>query len=67
MTSVSQQPGFRSEDIRTVAIIGAGLIGGAWAAFFLSRGLKVQVFDTDPRGEIKLHTVVENALADLRQ
>lgn len=67
MTAVPQQARFRSEEVRTVALIGAGLIGGAWAAFFLSRGLKVQVFDTDAGGEIRLHKVVGNALADLRQ
>ncbi|EUB99355.1 3-hydroxyacyl-CoA dehydrogenase [Rhizobium sp. CF080] len=58
---------FRSEDIETVAIIGAGLIGGAWAAFFLSRGLKVRVYDTDPEGARRLEKVVGNALEDLRQ
>lgn len=58
---------FRSEDIETVAIIGAGLIGGAWAAFFLSRGLKVRVYDTDPEGAVRLEKVVGNALEDLRQ
>lgn len=58
---------FRSENIETVAIIGAGLIGGAWAAFFLSRGLRVRVYDTDPEGAVRLEKVVGNALEDLRQ
>ncbi|MFK4259594.1 3-hydroxyacyl-CoA dehydrogenase NAD-binding domain-containing protein [Agrobacterium tumefaciens] len=65
---MSVAPGsFRSEDIRTVAIIGAGLIGGSWAAFFLSRGLKVRVYDPDVSGEPRLREVVDNALADLAQ
>ncbi|MGK6311473.1 3-hydroxyacyl-CoA dehydrogenase NAD-binding domain-containing protein [Neorhizobium sp. DT-125] len=58
---------FRSEAIGTVAIIGAGLIGGGWAAFFLSRGLKVRVYDVDPDGGAKLQKVVATALADLEQ
>lgn len=58
---------YRSEEIGTVAIVGAGLIGGAWAAFFLSRGLKVRVFDTDPQGEEKLRATAADALADLEQ
>ncbi|WP_205421188.1 3-hydroxyacyl-CoA dehydrogenase NAD-binding domain-containing protein [Rhizobium terrae] len=58
---------YRSETIRSVAVVGAGLIGGAWAAFFLSRGLDVKVFDVDPHGNEKLHETVAHALADLEQ
>jgi len=36
------------EDIRQVAVIGAGTIGASWTAAFLSRGLKVRVYDPSP-------------------
>jgi len=60
-------PPFRSEAIRVVALIGAGLIGGAWAAFFLSRGLSVRVHDPHPQAEAKLREVVTGALTDLEE
>ena len=36
------------EDIRQVAVIGAGTIGASWTAAFLSRGLRVAVYDPSP-------------------
>ncbi|RDW65943.1 putative Catalytic activity [Aspergillus mulundensis] len=33
------------EDIKTVAVIGCGVIGASWACLFLSRGLNVIIFD----------------------
>jgi carnitine 3-dehydrogenase len=56
---------YRSENIGTVAVIGAGLIGGAWAAFFMSRGLRVRVHDPDAGSEARLRGVIDAALADL--
>ena len=32
-------------EIRTIGIIGAGLVGAAWAAFFAAKGLAVNVYD----------------------
>ena len=46
---------------RRVAIIGAGVIGGGWAARFLLSGWEVRVFDTDPGAERRLGEVLENA------
>ena len=63
---MSQGP-FRSKDIATVAIVGGGLIGGAWAAFFLSRGLAVRVHDPRPDAEAAIRPIIEQALADLAQ
>lgn len=37
-----------SHNIRTVAVIGAGVIGRSFTALFLSHGLKVLVFVSDP-------------------
>ncbi|KAB5518014.1 hypothetical protein GE09DRAFT_1044988 [Coniochaeta sp. 2T2.1] len=34
-----------SQRIRTVAVVGCGVIGSSWASLFLSRGLKVIIFD----------------------
>jgi 3-hydroxyacyl-CoA dehydrogenase len=46
---------FRGPDrIGTVAVIGAGLIGGGWAAAYLARGLTVRVADPAPDTEPKL-------------
>ncbi len=58
---------YRSKDIGTVAIVGGGLIGGAWAAFFLSRGLAVRVHDPRPDGEVSIRPIVEQALADIAE
>jgi len=35
-----------SQDIRTVVVVGCGVIGMSWTVLFLSRGLKVII--TDP-------------------
>jgi carnitine 3-dehydrogenase len=58
---------YRSESIGTVAVVGAGLIGGAWAAYFLSKGLKVRAHDPQRGAEVRLRQMVGEALNDLRQ
>jgi 3-hydroxyacyl-CoA dehydrogenase len=40
--------------IQRVAVIGAGVIGASWAAFFLARGLDVTVFDPAPESADRL-------------
>jgi 3-hydroxyacyl-CoA dehydrogenase len=37
-----------SHDIRTVGVIGAGVIGRSFTALFLAQGLKVLVFVSEP-------------------
>jgi len=64
---MTEAKAFRSEAIETVAIVGAGLIGGAWAAYFLSRGLKVHAYDPQSGAEIRLRKTVDDALRDLSQ
>ena len=39
---------FMSHNIRTVAVIGAGVIGRSFTALFLAHGLKVLVFVSEP-------------------
>lgn len=41
-------------EIKSVGIIGAGVIGASWAALFLSRGLQVLVSDPQPDADKKL-------------
>jgi len=53
--------------IETVAVIGAGLIGGSWAALFLSKGLRVCASDPSPGAKDRLRHFVDQALVDLRK
>lgn len=46
------------DQVRRVAVIGTGLIGGAWAALFLSRGLEVSASDPSPDGEKTLRKMI---------
>jgi carnitine 3-dehydrogenase len=41
-----------------VAVVGAGVIGGSWAACFLARGLNVTVADPAPDAEARLRAAV---------
>lgn len=58
---------FRSETIETVAVVGTGLIGSAWAAYFLSYGLTVRAHDPQPGAESRMRKTVDDALRDLAQ
>ena len=49
------------ESIDTVACVGAGTIGGGWAAYFLSRGLRVRVWDHSPVAGEKLARLIDTA------
>lgn len=40
--------------IKTVGVIGTGVIGASWTALFLARGLKVIVTDPAPGADSKL-------------
>ncbi|MEJ8280082.1 3-hydroxyacyl-CoA dehydrogenase NAD-binding domain-containing protein [Pseudonocardia spirodelae] len=48
-------------EIATVACIGAGVIGGGWAAYFLSRGLAVRAWDPGPGAGDRLRRTVDAA------
>ena len=49
--------------IQKIAVIGAGLIGAEWAAFFAAKGYGVKIYDADPlacaRGMRKAHSYLE--------
>ncbi|WP_413335290.1 3-hydroxyacyl-CoA dehydrogenase NAD-binding domain-containing protein [Brevibacterium sp. GP-SGM9] len=49
------------EEITTVTCIGAGTIGGGWAAYFLARGFRVKVWDPAPDADEKLTRLIEAA------
>ncbi|MGB0101559.1 MAG: 3-hydroxyacyl-CoA dehydrogenase NAD-binding domain-containing protein [Nocardioides sp.] len=59
MTSGATRPA--PEDVRTVACIGAGVIGGGWAAYFLARGYRVVAWDPAEDAEARLRHLVEAA------
>ena len=52
-----------SEDkpIRSVAIIGTGVIGASWAALFLAKGLDVAATDIAPNAEAALRRFIDGA------
>ena len=45
--------------IRHVAVVGTGVIGASWAAFFLARGLDVMATDPAPGAEQRLREAVQ--------
>jgi carnitine 3-dehydrogenase len=49
------------EDVRTVAIIGTGVIGGGWAAHFLRMGYDVVAWDPAPAALSRLGALVDSA------
>lgn len=53
--------------VRRVAVIGAGVIGGGWAAHFLRRGLDVTVWDPAPNAEAKLRDFVAGVWPTLQR
>ncbi len=46
--------------VSRVAVIGTGVIGASWAAYFLARGLDVAATDPLPGGEAKLRAEIES-------
>jgi carnitine 3-dehydrogenase len=48
-------------EVRRVACVGAGVIGGGWAAHFLARGYEVIAWDPAPDGEARLRELVATA------
>ncbi|HEU4827344.1 MAG TPA: 3-hydroxyacyl-CoA dehydrogenase NAD-binding domain-containing protein, partial [Dongiaceae bacterium] len=54
-------------DIKTFAVIGAGVIGSGWAARALAHGLDVVATDPAPGAEGKMRAAVENAWPALQR
>lgn len=51
--------------IRRIAIVGAGVIGASWAAYYLARGFDVVATDPAPDAEANLRAYVDRAWPDL--
>ncbi|WP_375003362.1 3-hydroxyacyl-CoA dehydrogenase NAD-binding domain-containing protein [Aeromicrobium sp. CTD01-1L150] len=49
------------QDVRTVACIGAGVIGAGWVAHFLAQGYDVIAWDPAPEAEERLRALVDAA------
>jgi carnitine 3-dehydrogenase len=43
-----------NKPIRRIAVVGAGVIGASWAAYYLSRGFDVVATDPAPSAEANL-------------
>lgn len=52
-------------ELRQVAVVGTGSIGGSWVALALARGLSVRASDPAPGAEARLRAQVEVQLVDL--
>jgi 3-hydroxyacyl-CoA dehydrogenase len=50
-----------NKPIRRVAVVGTGVIGASWAAYYLSRGFDVVATDPAPNAEVNLRKYVDNA------
>lgn len=53
--------------IKTVGVVGTGVIGASWTGLFLSRGLKVFVSDPGPGAEEKLAAYLQSIWPDLEK
>jgi 3-hydroxyacyl-CoA dehydrogenase/sugar lactone lactonase YvrE len=49
------------DKVQRVAIVGTGVIGASWAAYFLARGLDVVATDPAPNAESQLRKYVDDA------
>ena len=56
-----------SRQIKTVAVIGTGVIGASWSALFLAKGLRVIATDPAPNAEANLRTFIREAWPSLEQ
>ena len=48
-------------EVQRIACVGAGVIGGGWAAHFLARGYEVVAWDPAPDAEARLRELVATA------
>lgn len=53
--------------IKTIGVVGTGLIGSSWAALFLAHGLRVLVSDPAPGAADKLTKYLETVWPTLEQ
>jgi carnitine 3-dehydrogenase len=53
--------------VRTVTVVGTGVIGGGWAAHFLRRGYDVVAWDPGPGARERLASMLDNAWPSLER
>jgi carnitine 3-dehydrogenase len=53
--------------VRTVTVVGTGVIGGGWAAHFLRRGYDVVAWDPGPGARERLDALLDNAWPSLER
>jgi 3-hydroxyacyl-CoA dehydrogenase len=53
--------------VRTIAIVGAGIVGASWAAYFLARGFSVRATDTRVDGEAFVRDYIAKAWPTLER
>jgi carnitine 3-dehydrogenase len=51
--------------IQSVAVVGTGVIGASWAAYFLFHGLNVAATDPTPQGKKTLYNLIERVWPDM--
>jgi carnitine 3-dehydrogenase len=56
-----------NDEIRTVAVVGTGLIGSGWAAYFLAQGLDVVATDPAPNAQADMEKRVDRVWPLLQQ
>jgi carnitine 3-dehydrogenase len=63
--SFEDRPG--PDAVRTVAVVGTGVIGGGWAAHFLRMGYDVVAWDPGPDAESRLSRLLDTAWPSLER
>ena len=53
--------------VKTVGVVGTGVIGASWTAIFLARGLRVLVSDPAPDAEKKLNSYLQSVWPGLER
>ena len=56
-----------NQSVHRIAIVGTGVIGASWAAYYLARGFDVVATDPGPQAEASLHKYVDDAWPLLTQ
>jgi 3-hydroxyacyl-CoA dehydrogenase len=56
-----------NQTVRRIAIVGTGVIGASWAAYYLARGFDVVATDPGPQAEASLRKYVDDAWPLLTQ
>src|ERR1700712_902151 len=64
---MNDTPPVAVSEVRTVCCVGAGVIGGGWAAYFLAQGYDVVAWDPAPDAEARLCPRVDAAGPALAQ